>query len=73
MKTRAKSEGFARRTRDQKPVVFGAGVRNSAAAVQPALPGHCLDSKGGFYSATRRQRTGAAELATEHYMVERPS
>lgn len=72
VKTRAKSEGCARRRRDQKPGVFGADA-GDIAAVEVAATAHCSGRRSGFCSETHRQRTGAAESATGRCMVERQS
>jgi hypothetical protein len=67
-RTRAKSEGFARQPADRMREVSAAGAGETAAAVV-----RCLDNKGGFCWASRRQRTDAAESGTGRCTAERPS
>jgi hypothetical protein len=67
-RTRAKSEGFARRTTDRMREVSAAGAGGTAAAVV-----HCLDNKDDSCWASCTQRTDAAESGTGRCTAERPS
>lgn len=75
VKTRAKSAGSAKRRMDRKPGVSGEDVGRIAVVAAVVVPGagHCWERKGGSWSGTRRQRTGAAESGTGRCMAERPS
>lgn len=71
-KTRVRSEGFARWTRDRKPAASEEGIDGAAAAAVPGVV-HCWDRTGDSCSASRRAQTDAAESETGRCMAERPS
>lgn len=72
VETRVRSEDFAR-WKNRRPAASAVGIVVAAAAGDVPAAAHCWDRMGGSCSATRRNRTDAAESGTGRCMAERPS